>query len=148
MKVPVLPIAVLVTAGLVVGLAPGPFAPPALSHGSGGSQDTTNETTETPSYPIPDNLVVDLRLFESRAISPDYTAMSELSFFIMTDGRDVSAKQWPSTLAKQVPDTFLAVGHDEETATVRDLLDESSSCHYHAARALIALLESKRVQPA
>ena len=36
----------------------------------------------------------------------------------------------------------------QETVTVRDLLDESSSCHYHAARALIALLESKRVQPA
>ena len=36
----------------------------------------------------------------------------------------------------------------EEPATVRELLDESSSCHYHAARALVALLESKRVQSA
>lgn len=36
----------------------------------------------------------------------------------------------------------------EEPATVRELLDESSSCHYHAARALVALLESKRVRTA
>lgn len=34
-----------------------------------------------------------------------------------------------------------------ETLTVRELLDQSPSCHYHAARALIALLASQRVRP-
>ena len=126
-----LPLAVALTAALTV--APG-ASPKAWSQGSqepsaraqreaepsrgassrGGvvpaalNQDTADEAAPVPSYPIPDNLVLDLRLFESRAISPNLTAMSELSFFIMTDGRDVSALQWPSTLAKQVPDMFLA----------------------------------------
>ncbi|MFQ5947206.1 MAG: DUF4388 domain-containing protein, partial [Anaerolineae bacterium] len=36
----------------------------------------------------------------------------------------------------------------EAPATVGELMDESGSCHYHAARALIGLLESKQVQPA
>ena len=36
----------------------------------------------------------------------------------------------------------------EKPATVGQLMDESTSCYYHAALALIGLLESKRVQPA
>jgi len=35
----------------------------------------------------------------------------------------------------------------EGTVTVREIMDESPSCHYHAARALIALLDSQRVRP-
>ncbi len=38
--------------------------------------------------------------------------------------------------------------HLEKPATVGQLLDESTSCHYHAALALVGLLESKQVQPA
>lgn len=36
----------------------------------------------------------------------------------------------------------------EKPATVGQLMEESTSCHYHAALALIGLLESKQVQPA
>jgi len=36
----------------------------------------------------------------------------------------------------------------EKPATVGELMDESTSCHYHAALALLGLLESKQVQPA
>jgi len=94
--------AALLTATLAVGLSASPPSSPP------GSQDTGTEPPSAPSFPIPDNLVIDLRLFESRSTAPNYAAMSGLSFFIMTDGRDVSAMQWPSTLSKQVPDTFLA----------------------------------------
>ena len=36
----------------------------------------------------------------------------------------------------------------ERSATVRELMEESPSCHYHSARALVALLDAKRIQPA
>ena len=153
MKVPVLPIALLLTAGLAVVLAPGQFASPAFSQG--GSQDTANETAPAPSYPIPDNLVLDLRLFESRTISPDYTAMNELSFFIMTDGRDVSAMQWPSTLSKQIPDAFLAaliadtvpveqgVARFEWTKRSRSIHTEIRIENYHPAGTFQAQLHTR-----
>ncbi len=147
MKVLVLPIAVLLTS-----------APPALCQGfqaSQGTQDTANETAPATSYPIPDNLVLDLRLFESRTISPDYTAMSELSFFIMTDGRDVSAMQWPSTLSKQIPDAFLAaliadtvpveqgVARFEWTKASRSIHTEIRIKNYHPAGTFKAQLHTR-----
>ena len=146
MKIPVLPIAILLTAGLAVGFAADP---------SPWLQVTTNETTQAPSYPIPDNLVLDLRLFESRALSPNYTAMSELSFFIMTDGRDVSAMQWPGTLAKQVPDAFLAaliadtvpvergVARFEWTKASRSIHTEVRVENYHPAGTFKAQLHTR-----
>src|SRR3989304_6421498 len=96
MRVPFLSMVVVLAAGLTSG------------HPS-WSQDAPNANATPPvAFEIPDNLVLDLRLFESRAISPDLTVMESLNFFIMTDGRDVTAEQWPSTLAKKVPDSFLA----------------------------------------
>src|SRR3989304_9521134 len=96
MRVPFLSMVVVLAAGLTSG------------HPS-WSQDAQNANAPPPvAFEIPDNLVLDLRLFESRAISPDLTVMENLNFFIMTDGRDVTAEQCPSTLAKKVPDSFLA----------------------------------------
>ncbi len=96
MRIPVL----LSLVTLLAGLAPA------------WSQDAQKiEATESPadvSFPIPDNLVLDFRVFESRTEYPDYDAMESLSFFIETDGRTVTATQWPGTIAKKVPETFLA----------------------------------------
>ena len=67
--------------------------------------------TTTPSAhgeDVPKNLVVDFRLFEARSISPDYKAMESLAFFIDTDGAGVSDRQWLATIARKVPDSFLA----------------------------------------
>ncbi|MGH9461697.1 MAG: hypothetical protein ACRD1X_10805 [Vicinamibacteria bacterium] len=147
MKAPALLTAALLIAGLAVGLsANAPYSSP-------GSQDTATDPPSAPSYPIPDNLVVDLRLFESRSTAPDFAAMSELSFFIMTDGRDVSATQWPSTLAKQVPDTFLAaliadtvpveqgVARFEWTTGTRSIRSEIHMESYHPAGTFKAQLQ-------
>ncbi|HXV59812.1 MAG TPA: hypothetical protein VEK15_03895 [Vicinamibacteria bacterium] len=57
---------------------------------------------------VPSNLVVDVRLYEMRSVNPDFSSMSDLSFFIDTDGADVTEQQWLATLARQVPDAFLA----------------------------------------
>jgi len=57
---------------------------------------------------IPSNLVVDVHVFEARSASPDYQAMDALSFFIDTDGTDVSEQQWLATVARKVPDSYLA----------------------------------------
>jgi hypothetical protein len=57
---------------------------------------------------VPQELVVDIRIFEARSASPDYQAMEELSFFIDTDGSDVTDVQWLATIAPKVPDSFLA----------------------------------------
>ena len=96
MRIPVL----LSLVTLLAGLAPA------------WSQDAQKiEATESPadvSFPIPDNLVLDFRVFESRTEYPDYDAMGSLSFFINTDGRTVTATQWPGSIAKKVPETFLA----------------------------------------
>ncbi len=63
--------------------------------------------------------------------------------------RTSDANDWTPLAERQDDDDARSLwSRLQETATVRELLDESSSCHYHAARALIALLESKRVQPA
>jgi hypothetical protein len=63
---------------------------------------------ESQTPPIPDDLVVDVRLFEARSVQPDYRAMRELSFFIATDGSTVTDPQWLATLARKVPDSYLA----------------------------------------
>ena len=84
---------------LIVGLAPD----------TGRSQNAQETDAPAPvSFPIPENLVLDFRVFESRTEYPDYDAMETLSFFIDTDGRAVTATQWPGTIAKKVPETFLA----------------------------------------
>jgi hypothetical protein len=60
------------------------------------------------SFSIPENLVVDLRVFEARSINPNYDRLDSLSFFIDTDGRQVTANQWLATLAGKIPGSFLA----------------------------------------
>ena len=57
---------------------------------------------------IPNDLVVDVRLFEARSRTPDFQAMEELGFFINTDGQDVSERQWLATIAGKVTGSFLA----------------------------------------
>jgi hypothetical protein len=57
---------------------------------------------------IPGNLVVDVRLYEARSASPDFRVMEKLSFFVDTDGTGVSESQWLGTIARQVPEAFLA----------------------------------------
>ena len=57
---------------------------------------------------LPNNLVVDFRLFEARSTSPDFQAMESLAFFIETDGAGVTDRQWLATIARKVPDSFLA----------------------------------------
>ncbi len=57
---------------------------------------------------VPDNLVLDVRLFEARSTEPDFQAMESLRFFISTDGEGISHEQWLGTLAIQMPDSFLA----------------------------------------
>ncbi|HEY7698411.1 MAG TPA: hypothetical protein VIE88_08335, partial [Vicinamibacteria bacterium] len=57
---------------------------------------------------IPGNLVVDVRLFEARSASADFRMMETLSFFVNTDGSGVSEPQWLATIARQVPEAFLA----------------------------------------
>jgi hypothetical protein len=57
---------------------------------------------------IPANLVLDVRLYEARSASPDFAVMENLSFFVNTDGKGVSESQWLATVARQVPEAFLA----------------------------------------
>ena len=57
---------------------------------------------------IPGNLVVDVRLYEARSTTPDFRVMENLSFFVDTDGTEVSESQWLATIARQVPEAFLA----------------------------------------
>ncbi len=57
---------------------------------------------------IPGNLVVDVRLYEARSASPDFRVMENLSFFVDTEGKGVSESQWLATIARQVPEAFLA----------------------------------------
>jgi hypothetical protein len=57
---------------------------------------------------VPASLVVDIRLYEARSASPDFRVMEKLSFFVDTDGTGVSESQWLATIARQVPDAFLA----------------------------------------
>jgi hypothetical protein len=57
---------------------------------------------------IPGNLVLDVRIYEARSASPDFRVMEKLSFFVDTDGTGVSESQWLATIARQVPEAFLA----------------------------------------
>ena len=57
---------------------------------------------------IPANLVLDVRLYEARSASPDFAAMEKVSFFVNTDGTGVSESQWLATIARQVPEAFIA----------------------------------------
>lgn len=57
---------------------------------------------------IPSNLVLDVRVYEARSASPDFQVMEKLSFFVDTDGTGVSESQWLATIARQVPEAFLA----------------------------------------
>jgi hypothetical protein len=75
----------------------------ALSDTARASQGPTQE-----SLSIPENLVADLRVFEARSANPDYDAFGSLSFFINTDGRQVTANQWLATVAGKIPDSFVA----------------------------------------
>jgi CRP-like cAMP-binding protein len=62
--------------------------------------------------------------------------------------RASEAKDWTPLAEGQDDDAARSLWlRLERAATVRQLIDESPSCHYHAARALIALLEAKRIQP-
>ena len=58
---------------------------------------------------IPGNLVVDVRIYEARSARPDFRVMENLSFFVDTDGTGVSESQWLATIARQVPEAFLAI---------------------------------------
>jgi len=62
---------------------------------------------------IPSNLVVDVRLFEARSASPDFRVLENLSFFVDTDGAGISESQWLATIARQVPEAFLATLSNE-----------------------------------
>ena len=87
--------------------------------------------TTTPSAhgeDVPKNLVVDFRLFEARSISPDYKAMESLAFFIDTDGAGVSDRQWLATIARKVPDSFLA------TLKAETIRVEGSAAHLEVAK--------------
>ena len=57
---------------------------------------------------LPNDLIVDVRVFEARSKAPDFKAMEELGFFISTDGQGVSERQWLATIARQAADSFLA----------------------------------------
>ncbi len=57
---------------------------------------------------VPGNLVIDVRLYEARTASPDFKVMENLSFFVDTDGTGVSESQWLATVARQIPEAFLA----------------------------------------
>jgi hypothetical protein len=57
---------------------------------------------------IPADLVLDVRLYEARSVSPDFRVMENLSFFVNTDGTGVSETEWLATIARQVPEAFLA----------------------------------------
>ena len=57
---------------------------------------------------IPGNLVLDVRIYEARSASADFGVMEKLSFFVDTDGTGVSESQWLATIARQVPEAFLA----------------------------------------
>lgn len=57
---------------------------------------------------VPPNVVVDVRIYEARSASPNFPVMEKLSFFVATDGTGVSDTQWLATIARQVPDAFLA----------------------------------------
>jgi hypothetical protein len=52
--------------------------------------------------------VVDVRIYEARSTAPDFGVMEKLSFFVETDGTGVSDARWLATLARQIPDAFLA----------------------------------------
>lgn len=56
----------------------------------------------------PEDLVLDVRVFEARSVQPDFQTMQELSFFIDSDGSKVSEPQWLATIAREVPGSFLA----------------------------------------
>ena len=57
---------------------------------------------------IPADLVLDVRLYEARSVNPDFRVMENLSFFVNTDGTGVSETEWLATIARQVPEAFLA----------------------------------------
>ncbi len=57
---------------------------------------------------LPNDLIVDVRVFEARSKAPDFKAMEELSFFITTDGAGVTERQWLATIARRAPDSFIA----------------------------------------
>ena len=134
---------------LLAGLAP--------ARSQSAQEIEASETTAPAdlSFPIPENLVLDLRVFESRTEFPDYDAMGSLSFFINTDGRTVSATQWPGTLAKKVEETFLAaliydtapvvdgVGHFEWSKGSRSIKTEIRIEAFHPAGTFKAQLESQ-----
>lgn len=58
--------------------------------------------------PFPDNLVVDLRVFEARSSNPDLPTLNQLSYFVNTDGREATANQWLATLANKIGGAWLA----------------------------------------
>ncbi len=57
---------------------------------------------------VPANLVLDVRVYEARSVSPDFAVMEKLSFFVNTDGTGVSESQWLATIARKVPEAFVA----------------------------------------
>ena len=57
---------------------------------------------------LPNDLIVDARVFEARSRAPDFKAMEELGFFISTDGHGISERQWLATIARKAADSFLA----------------------------------------
>ena len=57
---------------------------------------------------IPGNLVLDVRIYEARSASADFGVMEKLSFFVDTDGTGIRESQWLATIARQVPEAFLA----------------------------------------
>jgi hypothetical protein len=63
--------------------------------------------------------VVDVRLYEARSASPDLRVMENLSFFVDTDGTGISESQWLATIARRVPEAFLAT-LAKETVDVED----------------------------
>ena len=138
---------------LLAGLAP--------AWSQNAQQIEAPEATESPadpSFPIPEDLVLDFRVFESRTQYPDFEAMGNLNFFINTDGRTVTATQWPGTIAKKVPETFLAaliwdtvpvvdgVGRFEWSKGSSNIKTEIRISEFHPAGTFKAQLESQFVR--
>ncbi|MFQ5947207.1 MAG: energy transducer TonB, partial [Anaerolineae bacterium] len=86
---------------------------------------------------------------------PDYPTMEALSFFIKTDGRAVTAQQWPGTLAKKVQESFVAAliydtapveqgaSHFQWTNGSRSIKTEIRIDDYHPAGTFKARLDSQ-----
>ncbi len=55
-----------------------------------------------------DPVAADVRIFEIRRVTSDFSPVEGLSFLVRTDGVGVRLSEWLATLARRVPDAYLA----------------------------------------